>query len=69
VTVDIAWKDGRATEVGLVSDKTREHRLRVPKGQKISVMTRNSMRRYPRAEGEIVRVQLSAGERWSILFA
>jgi alpha-L-fucosidase 2 len=29
VTVDIRWKDGRATEVGLVSDKTREHRLRV----------------------------------------
>jgi alpha-L-fucosidase 2 len=69
VTVDISWKDGRATEVVLVSDKTREHRLRVPKGQKISVMTRNSLRRSLRAEGEIVKFQLPAGERWTILFA
>jgi len=69
VTVDIAWKDGRATEVVLVSDKTREHRLRVPKGQKVSAMTRNSVRRTPRAEGEIVKVPLAAGERWSVLFS
>jgi alpha-L-fucosidase 2 len=69
VTVDIAWKDGRATEVVLVSDKTRECRLRVPKGQRISGMAANSKRQYPRQEGDTVKVQLSAGERWSILFA
>jgi alpha-L-fucosidase 2 len=51
VTVDIAWKNGRATEVGLVSDRTREHRLRVPKGQR----------------SEVVRVQLKAGVRRSVI--
>jgi len=69
VTVDIAWKDGRATEVVLVSDKTRECRLRVPRGQRISGMAANSKRQYPRQEGDTVKVQLSAGERWSVLFA
>jgi alpha-L-fucosidase 2 len=50
-TVDISWKGGRAVEVVLVSDKTREHRLRVPKGQKISSTT-----------GEVAVVRLKAGE-------
>lgn len=60
VTVDIAWKNGRATEVVLVSDKTREHRLRVPKGQRIANGSR---------DGDVVKVQLKAGVRRSILFA
>jgi alpha-L-fucosidase 2 len=59
VTVDIAWKNGRATEVGLVSDKTREHRLRVPKGQKVA---------NGRADAEVVKFQLIAGKRRSIQF-
>jgi alpha-L-fucosidase 2 len=56
VTVDIAWKGGRATEVGLVSDRTREVRVRAPKGQKVSSAT-----------GDIAVVRLKAGERRSIL--
>lgn len=60
VTVDLAWQNGRATEVGLVSDKTREHRLRAPKGQKIA---------NGRREGDIVKIQLKAGVRWSAVLA
>jgi alpha-L-fucosidase 2 len=46
VTVDIRWKDGRAMEVGLVSDKTREHRLRVRgDGDVVKVQVKAGVRR------------------------
>lgn len=66
-TVDIAWKDGRATEVVLRSDKIREHRLRAPKGQRILAVVVNGRKR-PVAAGETIPVRLAAGERCVVTF-
>jgi alpha-L-fucosidase 2 len=68
VTVDIAWKDGRATEVILIPDKAREHRLRAPKGQRISgIMVSGTKRTVP--AGETAQLKLASGERCVISFS
>ncbi|MGA3190524.1 MAG: glycoside hydrolase family 95 protein, partial [Bryobacteraceae bacterium] len=68
VTVDIAWKEGRATEVVLHADKTREHRLRAPKGQRIPAVVVNGKKRTGPA-GETAQVKLAAGDRCVVSFA
>ncbi len=67
-TVDIAWKDGRAAEVVLRSDQTREHRVRAPKGQRISGVVVNGGKQVI-APGETVQVKLAAGARYVVSFA
>jgi len=67
VTVDITWKDGRATQAVLRSDRTREHRVRVPKGQRVSGIIVNGRKR-PVPPGETGRVRLAAGERCVVTF-
>jgi alpha-L-fucosidase 2 len=67
VTVDITWKDGRATEAVLRSDRTREHRVRSPKGQRISAVVLNGRKR-PVPPGETSQIRLAAGERCVVTF-
>jgi len=55
VTVDIKWKNGRATEALLVSDQTQTHRVRPPQGQKVT-------------NGRTT-VAMKAGQRLRILFS
>ncbi len=68
VTVDITWKDGRAVEVGLRSDRTREHRVRVPRGQRVSAITVNNKKRAVPA-GQVIPIKVAAGDTCSISFA
>jgi alpha-L-fucosidase 2 len=68
VTVDLAWKDGRATQAILIADKAREHRLRAPKGQRISGIIVNGMKRAVPA-GETAQLKLAPGERCVISFS
>jgi alpha-L-fucosidase 2 len=64
-TVDIAWKDGRATEAVLRGSKT--YQLRAPKGQRISALVVNS-KKSPIPTGETVPVRLAAGDRCVVSF-
>ncbi len=57
-TVDIAWKNGRATEAVLRGNKT--YRLRAPKGQKMSVAAGPI--------GETGQVKVNPGERCVVTF-
>ncbi len=68
VTVDLAWKDGRATQAILIADKAREHRVRAPKGQRISGIIVNGMKRAVPA-GETAQLKLAPGERCVISFS
>jgi alpha-L-fucosidase 2 len=64
VTVDIAWKDGRATEAVLQGRET--HRLRAPQGQRVSGIAVNGKRR-PLPVGSMF-VTLEPGTRCVISF-
>jgi alpha-L-fucosidase 2 len=65
-TVDIAWKDGRATEAVLRGSNMV--RLRAPKGQRISAILVNG-NKLPVSAGETGQVKLVAGVRAVISFA
>ncbi len=65
-TVDIAWKDGRATEAVLRGSSN--YRLRAPKGQRISAILVNG-KRLPVSAGETGQVKLTAADRCTVNFA
>ena len=64
-TVDISWKDGRATEAVLRGSRT--YRLRAPRGQRISGIVVNG-KKSPIPTGETVPVRLAAGDRCVVSF-
>jgi alpha-L-fucosidase 2 len=64
-TVDIAWKDGRATEAVLRGTNT--YRMRAPKGQRISAVIVNG-KNLPVSAGETGQVKLTASDRCVLSF-
>ena len=75
LTVDIAWKDAKATNAELRATNSGEFVLRLPKGQKIARIRRVDKGR-PAPEGDLkagpdgtVRVWMGAGGRVTVEFA
>ena len=70
VEVDLNWAKGRATAAGLRPDVSGEHRLRPPRGQRVSAVTAGgrSLKLSPEADG-VVRLRLTAGDRYRVSFS
>ena len=64
VTVEIAWNNGRATQVALSGSKT--HRLRAPRGQRVSGIFVNGKKRP--ISSDLVSVTLEPGTRCVVSF-
>lgn len=62
VEVDIAWADGRATEVVLRPSTTREHRVRVPDSQRIVSVEEGRKSVQIAREGSVAGMKLEAGK-------
>jgi alpha-L-fucosidase 2 len=70
VEVDIVWANGRATAAELRPDVSGEHKLRPPRGQRITAVTSGSRRlKFSNEADGVVRVQLTAGVRYRIAFS
>jgi alpha-L-fucosidase 2 len=70
VEVDISWAGGGATSAVLRPEVGGEHKLRPPRGQRVSSVTagRRSLKLSPEADG-VVRLQLTAGTRYRVNFS
>jgi alpha-L-fucosidase 2 len=69
ITVDIEWKDGRATTAVLRPDVSGEFQLRAPRGQRIaSVTEQGRTRQLAEAASGLVRLKMVAGKRYQIRF-
>ncbi|HEX7313886.1 MAG TPA: glycoside hydrolase family 95 protein [Pyrinomonadaceae bacterium] len=69
VEVDIDWADGRATNAELRADVSGEHKLRPPRGQRISSVSAGGklLKLSNEADG-VVRLHLTAGGRYRVWF-
>jgi len=70
VEVDLTWAQGRATAAELRPDVSGEHKLRSPRGQRMTAVTAGgrSLKLINEDEG-VVRLQLTAGVRYRVRFA
>ena len=70
VEVDLSWANGRATAVELRPDVSGEHKLRPPRGQRISSVMAGgrSLKLSAEADG-VVGLQLKAGVSYRIRFS
>jgi alpha-L-fucosidase 2 len=69
VEVDLSWAQGRATTAELRPDVSGEHKLRPPRGQRVSNISAGgrSLKLSPEADG-VVRLQLKAGVLYRVRF-
>ena len=69
VEVDLAWENGRATEVRLRPDRSSDYILRAPKGQVITIIRANDtlVAFSPAPDGD-VRVRLERGREYRVAF-
>lgn len=67
--VDISWTGGRATEVVLRPSITREHRVRVPDGQRVVTVEQGRKPVRMTYEGGVASMKLEAGKRYRLLLA
>ncbi len=63
VTVNLAWKAGRATECSLQAAQARPYAVRAPKGQRITGATSNGRKvALNQLEAGLVSFELTAGQ-------
>jgi len=70
VTVDVSWKNGKATAASLRPDITTELKLRSPQGQRIVSITEQS-RRVPLSSmvDGVIRLNVIHGREYRLLFS
>jgi len=69
VEVDLSWEGGLATAAELRPDVSGEHRLRPPRGQRISAVSANMRSMKGSPEAGVVRLPLKAGVRYRLRFS
>jgi hypothetical protein len=70
VEVDLSWAQGRATAAELRPDVSGGHKLRPPRGQRISAVTAGGRgSKLPTEPDGVVRVPLTAGLRYRVRFS
>jgi alpha-L-fucosidase 2 len=69
VEVDLSWANGRATAAELRPDVSGEHKIRPPRGQRITLVSAGTRRlKFSNEADGVVRLQLKAGVRYRVRF-
>jgi alpha-L-fucosidase 2 len=68
VEVDITWSEGRVAGAVLRPALTREHRVRVPAGQRVAAVSVSGRKVPATSEDGTVRVKLEVGKTYQLRF-